>query len=46
MKAKPAHEAPLDEAQIAEWEMIFPREKRIFDDPETAGKSRKRSVLC
>ncbi|MBM3280419.1 MAG: NYN domain-containing protein [Candidatus Handelsmanbacteria bacterium] len=27
-------EVPLSEAQIAEWERIFQREKRIFDDPE------------
>ena len=31
-------EAPLDEAQIDEWERIFQRGKRIFDDPEDRGK--------
>lgn len=30
-------EAPLDEAQIAEWERIFQRGKRIFKDPEERG---------
>lgn len=36
--AAPWREAPLSEAQIAEWERIFQREKRIFDDPENRGK--------
>lgn len=31
-------EAPLNEAQIAEWERIFQQEKRIFDDPDDRGK--------
>jgi predicted RNA-binding protein with PIN domain len=31
-------ETPLDEAQIGEWERIFQREKRIFEDPEDRGK--------
>ena len=38
MSAEPGREAPLDEAQIAEWEMIFQRGKRIFDDPENDRK--------